>query len=232
METAGNLPAELTGFVGRASELDRLVATGDRITTGDGDRRGRSRQDPARAACRAGSCRTVTATASGSPSCPRLHGPELLDHTVVEALRLTDHTSRPPREALVDHLADRDLLLVLDGFEQLATAVRRAGTRICCAGRRGCGCSRSAAGRWASPVSGCWCWSRCPSPRTRWGSSPSGPPRCCPGFAVTDGEPGSVAGAVRAARRHAAGAGTGRRPAARPVGGAGARTSRRPASGC
>ncbi|MYX44522.1 hypothetical protein GTW59_26190, partial [Streptomyces sp. SID89] len=51
-----------------------------------------------------------------------LRDPEFLDHAVVEALGLTDHTTRPPREALLAHLAGRRLLLVLDGFEHLAQA--------------------------------------------------------------------------------------------------------------
>jgi predicted ATPase len=37
----------------------------------------------------------------------------------VESLGVTDQTSRPPRDVLLDHLAGRQLLLVLDGFEYL-----------------------------------------------------------------------------------------------------------------
>ncbi|MFI6475882.1 AAA family ATPase [Streptomyces sp. NPDC050516] len=48
-----------------------------------------------------------------------LNDPGLLDHAVVEALGLTDHTARPPRRLLLDHLAERQPLLVIDGFEQL-----------------------------------------------------------------------------------------------------------------
>ncbi|MFV2118519.1 hypothetical protein ACE14D_08745, partial [Streptomyces sp. Act-28] len=40
-------------------------------------------------------------------------------HARGEALGWTDQTSRPPRVGRVDHLADRSLLLVLDGFEHL-----------------------------------------------------------------------------------------------------------------
>ncbi|AWZ09404.1 hypothetical protein DRB89_38645 [Streptomyces sp. ICC4] len=43
----------------------------------------------------------------------------LLELANAEALGLTDHTVRPPRQVLAEHLAERRLLLVLDGFEQL-----------------------------------------------------------------------------------------------------------------
>ncbi len=49
-----------------------------------------------------------------------VHDPALLEHALVDALGLTDHTSRPPRAMLVEHCAERRLLLVLDGFEHLA----------------------------------------------------------------------------------------------------------------
>lgn len=60
-------------------------------------------------------------------------------------MALTDHTARPPRETLHDHLADRELLLVLDGFEHLVDAcaalaaelLRRApGLKVLAVGRR------------------------------------------------------------------------------------------------
>ncbi|CAM5571620.1 Tetratricopeptide repeat protein OS=Streptomyces alboniger OX=132473 GN=CP975_05605 PE=4 SV=1 [Streptomyces alboniger] len=64
---------------------------------------------------------------------------------VAEALQLTDHTSRPPRDVLRDHLAEREPLLVLDGFEHLVEAcaplvrdllVHSPGLRILAVGRR------------------------------------------------------------------------------------------------
>lgn len=48
-----------------------------------------------------------------------VHDPELLEHAVVDALGLTDHTSRSPRTTLLEHLAERQLLLAFDGFEHL-----------------------------------------------------------------------------------------------------------------
>ncbi|OSC51023.1 hypothetical protein B5181_39760, partial [Streptomyces sp. 4F] len=47
---------------------------------------------------------------------------EFVDYAVVEALGLVDHTTRLPRETLLAHLADRELLLVLDGVEHLVDA--------------------------------------------------------------------------------------------------------------
>ncbi|AUG75973.1 hypothetical protein CFP65_1056 [Kitasatospora sp. MMS16-BH015] len=46
----------------------------------------------------------------------------LLGHAVQEALRLTDSTTRPPLEVLAERLADRRLLIVLDGCEHLVAA--------------------------------------------------------------------------------------------------------------
>lgn len=71
--------------------------------------------------------------------------PALLELTLAEALGLTDHTTRPPRTVLAEHLAERRLLLVLDGFEQLVDETadlvrdllrRSPGLRVLAAGRR------------------------------------------------------------------------------------------------
>ncbi len=43
----------------------------------------------------------------------------MVDHAVLEALGVTDRFARPARAALAEHLADRALLLVLDGCEYL-----------------------------------------------------------------------------------------------------------------
>uniref|UniRef100_A0AAU2VCY8 AAA family ATPase n=1 Tax=Streptomyces sp. NBC_00003 TaxID=2903608 RepID=A0AAU2VCY8_9ACTN len=115
-----HLPAELNRFVGRDRELDRL----DRLlrearmvtVTGVGGV-GKTRF----------ALRAAAAVAEQERYCDgvrlvelaALTDPGLLDHAVVEALGLTDHTARPPRRLLLDHLAERRLLLVVDGFEQL-----------------------------------------------------------------------------------------------------------------
>lgn len=74
-----------------------------------------------------------------------MRDPEFVDHAVVEALGPTDHTARGTRGTLLAYLADRQLLLVLDGFEHLVDAcaslvselLRRApGLWVLAAGRR------------------------------------------------------------------------------------------------
>ncbi|WP_405836857.1 AAA family ATPase [Streptomyces platensis] len=140
----GNLPAELNRFIGRDDELAALARQLE-------------------------SARLVTLTGLGGIGKSRLarHGaailqdrfcdgvwlvelaslrePHLLDHAVAEALAPADRGSRPVRTALCDHLADRELLLVLDGYEHLVDAcaeltaelLRRApGLRVLAAGRR------------------------------------------------------------------------------------------------
>ncbi|CAL9634689.1 hypothetical protein SUDANB105_06184 [Streptomyces sp. enrichment culture] len=115
----GNLPWELDGFVGRTSELAALTAALDaaRLVTVTGvGGVGKSRlaaRAAAGAAPRDGVWRAELAP---------LRDPEFVDYAVMEALGLTDHTTRQPRETLLGHLADRQLLLVLDGFEHLVDA--------------------------------------------------------------------------------------------------------------
>ncbi|WP_306320628.1 MULTISPECIES: AAA family ATPase [unclassified Streptomyces] len=141
----GNLPHELNRFVGRAAELTDLATAleaGRLVTvTGVGG---------------VGKSRFAARAAAGIPAplCPdgvwrvelaSVRLPELVEYTLAEALGLTDHTTRPPRQVLVDHLAERRLVLVLDGFEHLVDAcaslvrdlLRAApGLRVIAVGRR------------------------------------------------------------------------------------------------
>ncbi|MGW2182103.1 ATP-binding protein [Streptomyces sp. NPDC001732] len=114
----GNLPAELSSFVGRENELTGLVRLLDesRLVTVVGvGGVGKTR------------CVTRIAALLEKRYCDgvrvaelsAVHDPELLEHALADALGLTDHTGRPPRAALLDHLAPRRLLLVIDGFEHL-----------------------------------------------------------------------------------------------------------------
>ncbi|MFD8131364.1 ATP-binding protein [Streptomyces mirabilis] len=138
----GNLPLELNAFVGRTAELAQLAeALGQaRLVTVTGvGGVGKSRL-AARAAAhtrpRDGSWRVELAS---------VRDPNLVAYALVEALALTDQTSRPPRALLLDHLAERQLLLVVDGFEHLVDAcaallgelLRHApGLRVLTVGRR------------------------------------------------------------------------------------------------
>jgi predicted ATPase len=138
----GNLPLELDTFVGRARELAELGRALEDVrlvtVTGAGGV-GKSRlaaRAAARCTPRDGVWRVELAP---------VRDEEFVDYAVVEALGLTDHTTRLPRETLVTHLAERELLLVLDGIEHLvdtcaalaADLLRRApGLRILAVGRR------------------------------------------------------------------------------------------------
>ncbi|WP_443051110.1 ATP-binding protein [Streptomyces sp. JV185] len=141
--TLGNLPAELNRFVGRENELVRLAQLLDdsRLVTmigvgGVGKTRCAAR---IAALLEKRYCDGVRMAELSD-----IHDPELLEHALGDALGLTDHTSRPPRTTLVEHLAARRLLLVVDGFEHLVDAcaglvrelLRRApGLRVLAVGR-------------------------------------------------------------------------------------------------
>ncbi|MGW6706486.1 ATP-binding protein [Streptomyces sp. NPDC054956] len=165
--TPGNLPSDLSGFVGRGvelTELARLLESSRLVTVTGAGGVGKSRL--VLAAARAAAEAAAGGADPAGPACPAESGgseqelycdgvwlaelasvrdPALLELTVAEALGLTDHTTRPPRTVLAEHLAERRLLLVLDGFEQLvdetASLVRdllrgSPGLRVLAAGRR------------------------------------------------------------------------------------------------
>ncbi|MCX4821757.1 regulator [Streptomyces sp. NBC_01142] len=114
----GNLPAELNRFVGRAeelAELGRLLDDARLVTIAGAGGVGKSRF----AAHGAAALQNRYLDGVWLVELSTLRDPGLLAHTVVEALSVTDHTSRPPGDVLLDHVAPRQLLLVLDGFEHL-----------------------------------------------------------------------------------------------------------------
>ncbi|GAA2822063.1 hypothetical protein GCM10010441_53100 [Kitasatospora paracochleata] len=115
------MPAEVSRFIGREAELravDGLLEESRLVTvTGPGGV-GKSRLAlRAAAAAAAGHADGAWLAEVGA-----VQDPLLLGHAVLEALRLTDHTARPPLDVLVEQLADRRLLLVLDGCEHLVEA--------------------------------------------------------------------------------------------------------------
>ncbi|MFI9274698.1 ATP-binding protein [Kitasatospora sp. NPDC052896] len=117
----GQLPAEVTSFVGREAELAalaRLLGTARLVTvTGPGGV-GKTRL----------ALRAAAGAAEDFPDGAHLvelghvQDPGMLGHAVQEALRLTDSTARPPVEVLTEQLADRRLLVLLDGCEHLVDA--------------------------------------------------------------------------------------------------------------
>ncbi|MGW6540972.1 ATP-binding protein [Streptomyces sp. NPDC055051] len=112
------LPAELNRFVGRTDEQAELAAllSESRLVTilGVGGV-GKTRLALRAAATAQKRYGEEVRLAELAP----LRDPELVEHALVEALGLTDHTLRGPREVLLEHLADRRLLLLVDGFEHL-----------------------------------------------------------------------------------------------------------------
>ncbi|WP_412078539.1 ATP-binding protein [Streptomyces xanthophaeus] len=158
----GNLPPELNRFVGRGGELaglGRLLESSRLVTVTGVGGVGKSRLALAAARTLAGGAgpaeRAQEDAQEGAQEryCDGLwlaelatvRDPALLELALAEALGLTDHTTRPPRTVLAEHLAGRRLLLVLDGYEQLVeeTAglvrellLRSPGLRVLAAGRR------------------------------------------------------------------------------------------------
>jgi predicted ATPase len=120
IEVSGNLPLELDGFVGRRAELPGLARALDtsRLVTVTGP----GGIGKSRLAARAAGVRCAPPDGLWRVELAAVLDPEFVDYAVVEALGLTDHTTRLPRESLLAHLAGRELLLVLDGFEHLVDA--------------------------------------------------------------------------------------------------------------
>jgi non-specific serine/threonine protein kinase len=117
----GELPVEITGFVGRRAELAKLstlLRTARLVTvTGPGGV-GKTRC-ALRAAARLGDRFTdgiYLAELAG------LRDPELLPYTIATALGLPEQDTRPPIEAVLDYLRGRQVLLILDTCEHLVDA--------------------------------------------------------------------------------------------------------------
>jgi non-specific serine/threonine protein kinase len=117
----GELPGEVTGFVGRRRELavlDGLLVTARLVTvTGPGGV-GKTRV-ALRAAARA---RGRFADGAFLAELGGLHDPALLPHTVASCLGLPEQDARAQADAIVDYLQGRQLLLILDSCEHLIGA--------------------------------------------------------------------------------------------------------------
>ncbi|MFF4447519.1 ATP-binding protein [Streptomyces sp. NPDC001502] len=144
----GNLPSELGRFVGRGgelAELGRLLESSRLVTVTGVGGVGKSRLALVAARAAAEGPQERYCDGVWLAELATVRDPALLELALAEALELTDHTTRPPRTVLAEHLSGRRLLLVLDGFEQLvdecADLVRELlmccpGLRVLAAGRR------------------------------------------------------------------------------------------------
>ncbi|MCP2242686.1 ATP-binding protein [Lentzea aerocolonigenes] len=115
----GNLPAEATSFVDRRKEISearQALSTTRLLTlTGVGG------VGKTRLAVRvAAGMRRAFTDGVWLVELAALQDHTLLDQTVADTIGLRDRSARSPREAVVDHLHDKQLLLVLDNCEHLA----------------------------------------------------------------------------------------------------------------
>ncbi len=117
----GELPVEVTGFVGRGRELTRVdeALRQARMVTVTGPGGVGKTRIALRAAARvAGRYEHGVCLVELS----ELRDPELLPHTVAGCLGLPEGDPRPPLDAVLDHLRERRLLLILDTCEHLVDA--------------------------------------------------------------------------------------------------------------
>ncbi|MBA2893596.1 ATP-binding protein [Nonomuraea soli] len=118
VRSRGNLPADMTSFVGRIAEqggVVKLLRSARLVTlTGTGG------VGKTRLALRAAK-RTAGRFADGVwlVELSELQDPELLAHEVCGVLGVRDQTARQQVQVLADHLADKQVLLLLDTCEHL-----------------------------------------------------------------------------------------------------------------
>ncbi|NGN70176.1 LuxR family transcriptional regulator [Streptomyces sp. A7024] len=120
-QRTGELPAEVTGFVGRTRELgdlSDLLGRKRMITLVGPGGVGKTRL----AVRAAGAARRRFTNGVRLVELTGLHDPELLPHTVAAALGLAEQGDRDQLGLLVDHLARKQLLLILDTCEHLLDA--------------------------------------------------------------------------------------------------------------
>jgi predicted ATPase/class 3 adenylate cyclase len=116
-----NLPTQLTSFVGRdeqVAEVVRLMESARLVTlTGPGGT-GKTRLSLQVAAEIAGD----QADGATFVALATIADPDLVTSAIATTLGLPDAGGKPLRDRLVEHLRDRQHLLILDNFEQVASA--------------------------------------------------------------------------------------------------------------
>jgi predicted ATPase len=126
---AGNLPEDLTSFVGRRREVAdviRLLSASRLVTlTGVGG------VGKTRLALRAArQARRSFPDGVWLVELDRLRDEALLGQSIAAALGLAEHAGRAPVEALAEHLAGRRLLLLLDNCEHLVGGAAKLADRL------------------------------------------------------------------------------------------------------
>lgn len=116
-----NLPTQLTTFVGRARDKERLLELlgNARILTLTGP--GGTGKTRLSLEVATEAAKTFDDGAHFVPLAP-LSDPDLVLPTVAGTLGVREASGRPIRDGLVEHLRNRSLLLVLDNFEQVMPA--------------------------------------------------------------------------------------------------------------
>jgi predicted ATPase/class 3 adenylate cyclase len=129
LEVPTNLPAERTVFIGRDRELAaliRLVRNRRLVTlTGPGGT-GKTRL----ALQAAGQFLMDSAGGVFFVDLAPISDPGLVPSTIAGTLGVGEQAQRPVLEALVDHLRHREILLLLDNFEQILEAAPVVGTLL------------------------------------------------------------------------------------------------------
>jgi predicted ATPase/DNA-binding CsgD family transcriptional regulator len=158
---AGRLPTEVTGFVGRRSELAEVTRLlgGTRLVTLTGVGGTGKTRLAIRVATR---LRRGFADGVWMVDLATVGDAAVLVHEVAETLGLRDRTQRPPVQVIVEFLRERQALLVLDNCEHLldgcaevVVSVLRgaAGVRVLCTSRQPLGVVGEAV--WTVPALAC-----------------------------------------------------------------------------
>src|SRR5215475_8670830 len=124
-----NLPIDVTSFVGRRRELSearRLLGDARLLTLAGAGGVGKTRL----ALRLAAEVRRTFPDGVRLADLAPLQDSELVPQTVIAALGLPDHATRLPVDTLLEYLANKRLLLVLDNCEHLLDACAALATRL------------------------------------------------------------------------------------------------------